>query len=82
MFIRYVGRPLLLRKKNFTTTIYLYRYIDDIIFSANHSNCLFPVKYASYLNLIKNILTDDYSINFLDLKVILNNQQLCSDIFV
>ena len=68
-------------KKNFTTTtnIRLYRYsIDDIIFSANHSNCLFPVKCPSYLNLTKNIPTNN-SINFLNSKNILNNQQLCID---
>ena len=60
--------------------ICLYRYIDDIIiFLANYTKCLFPVKYPSYLNPTKNILTDDF-INFLDLKLILNNQQLCIDV--
>ena len=65
-------------KKNFTTynNIHLYRYIDDIIFLANHTKGLFSVKCPSYLNLIKNILTNN-SINFFGLKIILNNQQLC-----
>ena len=53
--------------------------VDDIkIFSTNHSNCLFPVNYPSYLNLTKNILTNN-SVNFLDLKIVHNNNQLCID---
>ena len=65
------------KKYNTNNNMYLCRYIgDNIIFSGN---CLFPVKYPSYLNLTKNILTNN-SINFLDLKIILNNQHLCIDI--
>ena len=44
-----------------------------LFFSANHSKCLFPVKYPSYLTLTKNILTNN-SINLLDLKINLKNQ--------
>ena len=70
-------------EKNFTITTnnHLYKYIDNIIiFSANHIKCLFPVKYPSYFNLSKNILTNN-CINFLDLKIVLNNQQLCIDMY-
>ena len=52
-------------EKNFTTNnnIHLHKYIDDIIiFSANHSKCLFPVKYPPYLNLTKSILKNSYQL--------------------
>ena len=58
-------------EKHFTTTnnFHLYRYIGDIIlFSANHSNFLLLIKYPSYLNLTKNIMSNN-SINFLFLKL-------------
>ena len=57
---------------NFNAYIYIYIY-DNL-------NCSIPVAYPSYLKLTKNTLQNN-SINFLDLKLIIKNHKIYTDIY-
>ena len=62
-------------------SLHLSRYIDDIIIiSTDNLNCSIPVAYPSYLKLTENTLQNN-SINLLDLKIILKNHQIYTDIY-
>ena len=60
---------------------YIYTYIYDIIIILiDNINCSIPVAYSSYLKLTENILQNTIT-NFLDLKLILKNGKIYTDIY-